>query len=166
MNTPQPHKWSDPWAEVKRLQAENEQLKKQYDEAVYLMNQASLEFNKAKAQLAATEEALAQVQRESAELREERDELIEEVELCRGDASTIVKKLEEFKAAKKVADAAVEYMQFNGSVRDHIQFGAVLFAAVRHYLDVTSPLSPAKQSAVDAAIERQGKENNLDTRRD
>ena len=39
----------------------------------------------------------------------------------------------ELEAARKVADVAVEYQQFTGSVRDHIQFGAVLFAAVTEY---------------------------------
>jgi hypothetical protein len=87
-------------------------------------------------QLAATEEALAQVQRESAELRTK------------------------YLAAIKVADVAVEYVDFKGSVSDHMRLGIVLFHATAHYRALTEP--PAKQSAVDAVPERLGDDGKLE----
>lgn len=115
---------NNPWATCGELRAENARLRAQLADANEIARQAVKEAKEA----------------------------TEELELCRTDAATIVNKLEEFKAAKKVADAAVRYYEFTGGISESLKIGE-LAAAIREYRALTEPLSPAKAAAVERGLE-------------
>jgi hypothetical protein len=142
----------DPWAEVKRLQVENDALKSSDASKTasikWMLGQNvrdQLEIAHLKSQLAATEEALAQVQRESRELRREN-------ETAKYRATVIADTAFEarYEAMRKVADAANRWAS---ATDPHSGLNALcdLRDVVDEYRALTEP--PAKQPAVDAVPE-------------
>jgi len=60
----------------------------------------------------------------------------------------------ELEAAKKVADAAVRYFQFDGDAGEDAEIWFKLAHAVAEYRAANPPLSPAKQAAIDKGLEK------------